>query len=122
MKNRETGTMYNLDYLYKISEGDMEFIDEMTRLFIIEIPVKLNKIIALLSEGRREMATDEIHRIAPNFSLFGLHNIIAKMNKIECSLRSGAEETGVISELECIRYEFNKVAVKLKSDCNIYNL
>lgn len=122
MKKSGTGAKYNIDYLYEISEGDREFIDEMARLFIVEIPVKLNKIIALLSEGSLEMATDEIHRIAPNFSLFGLHNIIGKLNRIECNLRSGTECSEVVGEMEKIKNEFNEVAFRLKSDYNIYDL
>ncbi len=119
MKRVESRTLYNLDYLHEISEGDTEFIHEMIRLFIVEIPSRLNKIILLLTEEKRQKATDEVHRIAPNFSLFGLEKMIERLNQAENCLRSGTECRVVVNELKCLRDEFNEVAFQLKSDHNI---
>ena len=119
MKNADAHTLYNLDYLNEISEGDTEFINEVALLFISEIPNKLDSIIQHAQNERWGEATAEIHRITPNFFLFGLNDIIDKLNKMESKLRSGSRGRDIINELKDVKNEFGLIVIQLKRDYNI---
>lgn len=77
------GRLYDLDYLKEIAEDDEDFMNEMMKIFINEIPTSLVTSQKLAKNADWEPLSKLLHKIAPAYAFFGIHEIESEIHRVE---------------------------------------
>ena len=93
----------NLDYLKKLSKGDVQFETSMIEIFLSENPLELKKIEKGIQENDLSIIKQTAHKLRSTLPFIGLENSIGK------ELSDMEDLAGKNAELPEIKYLFFKV-------------
>jgi HPt (histidine-containing phosphotransfer) domain-containing protein len=117
MENKQ----YNLDYLYSISGGDQEFINDMIHTFIIDAPKVIKKIKELIDRENWQKAGEEAHRFASSLLFLGLDNLKLVANEIEELGLNNKDVHKIILLINQLEIGCYQIIDELKRDFNVIN-
>ena len=63
---------YNLDELKIMADGDEEFLQEMLKTFIEELPEDIKAMNDAIENGNATLTYQIAHKMKPNLQIFGL--------------------------------------------------
>ena len=110
---------YNLEYLDSISGGDQEFVIDMIRTFVMNVPEELNKIQKFVETENWTKAGEESHKFASNLLFLNIERL--KVIAIEIEEKGlGLSEVNTIPVLyKQLRKGCFEVIEELKHDFNV---
>lgn len=82
----------DLTYLKNVSNGDAEFIREITNTFLETTPLTLQDIKAQLSDRNWSQLAKVAHKIKPSITLLGIHSLKDKIIQLEQESKLGQNE------------------------------
>lgn len=74
---------YSLEYLDSISNGDQEFVIDMIRTFVMNVPEELNKIQKFIEAENWIKAGEEAHKFASNLLFLNMESLKSIAVEIE---------------------------------------
>lgn len=98
--------LYDLNYLKKVSDNNIEFINEMIRTFVHTIPGVLVEMEHSLNDKEWDKLSRLAHQIKPSYILLGLDSFRESLIYIELN----AKERENISELTVMTSKFIKLS------------
>ncbi len=114
----ENGRFYDLDYLKEIAEDDEDFMNEMMKIFINEIPSSLANAQKMALNAEWKQLGKLLHRISPAFAFFGIHEIESEIHRLEEYIHFSKNLEEVPKLLEIVRELTSEAVRQLKSDFN----
>jgi CheY-like chemotaxis protein/HPt (histidine-containing phosphotransfer) domain-containing protein len=115
----ENERFYDLDYLKEIAEDDEDFMNEMMKIFVNEIPSNLSSAKKLASNSEWETLGKLLHKIAPAYAFFGIHEIESEIHRIEEYIHLSKDLEEIPKYLEIISELTQKVINQLRDDFNV---
>jgi HPt (histidine-containing phosphotransfer) domain-containing protein len=106
METREK--VYNLDYLHELSHGNEEFVKEMIRIFLAEMPEEIQNLENSIKEKNYTAIRHAAHKLKSTIPFVGLNFVIGK-------------EVFEIEDLASKQLDLEKIEllfVKIKEMCN----
>lgn len=114
----ENGRYYDLDYLKEIAEDDEDFMNEMMKIFINEIPSNLSNAQKMAQNGEWESLGKLLHKVAPAFSFFGIHEIESEIHRLEEYIHFSKNLDEIPKLLEIVKELTSEAVKQLKADFN----
>jgi hypothetical protein len=112
-------TLYNLNYLYKISDGDEDFIMDMLRDFIVNTPETLSEVKIQIDACNYEEIYKIVHRFIPSFDYVGAECIKDKLRIIETYSRQKEKIEQILKLFDEIKNESIELNNNIKKDFKI---
>ncbi len=88
-------TDIDLSYLNKVSNGDQNFIREMTAAFLESTPKALDDLGTQLLERNWSQLAKVVHKIKPSVTLLGIHSLKEKIIQLEQEAILGTNEVQI---------------------------
>ncbi len=82
----------DLSYLMSLSNGDVHFVTEIISTFLSETPEALHLLKIHVEKEDWDQSVKLVHKLKPNFALFGLNNLANDAAGIEETYRNGKAE------------------------------
>ena len=79
----------NLDHIFQIADGDIDFQQKMIGILKKEFPVEKNNFLIHFDNGDYKKAAGLVHKIKHKISIFGLTQSYHLANVFEENLRNG---------------------------------
>lgn len=111
--------LYKLDYLNSISGGDQEFVIDMIRTFITNVPVELNKIQKFIDVKDWKKAGGDSHKFASNLTFLEMENLKILAIAIEDKGTGLVDTESIPSLFQELKKGCNQVIEELKTDFNL---
>lgn len=100
---------YNLEQVNAMADGDDEFIREMVKTFLEELPGDIKVFEEAIANENAKMAFQVAHKFKPNLQLFGL-NLSGQIKSLEQWSKGELE-------LEDIQYFAKEIALTVENAC-----
>ncbi|MBL7860801.1 MAG: response regulator [Cyclobacteriaceae bacterium] len=98
----------DLSYLYKVSNGDKNFIQEITSTFLESTPKTLRDIQEQLQEKNWRQLAKVVHKIKPTITLLGIHALKDKILQLEAEAIRGQDERLILALAEDVHLQLRK--------------
>jgi HPt (histidine-containing phosphotransfer) domain-containing protein len=98
--NPPSRTVFDLNYLKKVSGGSDEFVNEMVQTFIHSIPLSLQKLEQCIREKDWRSVSRAVHQIKPTLTLLGIHSLKESAILIEEKCRHGEHTPEIQQKLD----------------------
>lgn len=108
LKAAEDGSLFDLNYLKKVSGNNQEFINEMILTFVNTTPPILKEINQSIKKEDWVKTAKLVHQIKPSLTLMGIHGLKSSLAEIEESLKE-------VNNFKRKKTPSKDVIVKLKS-------
>jgi HPt (histidine-containing phosphotransfer) domain-containing protein len=105
----------DLSYLYKVSNGDKNFIQEITSTFLESTPKTLQDIQIQLQEKNWKQLAKVVHKIKPTITLLGIHSLKDKILQLEAEAIRGQNEPLILVLAEDVHLQLRKAMSALNS-------
>lgn len=119
IKKNNNGRYYDLKYLKEIAEDDEDFMNEMIKIFINEIPGNLITAKKLALNADWEPLRKLLHKISPAYAFFGIHEIESEIHRAEEYVHFSKNLEEISDLLESIRELTHQVIGQLKADFDL---
>jgi hypothetical protein len=107
---------YNLYKVYALSESNPDFLTQILKQFVQEIPQDLKNIKQAIKDKNYQLAYELTHKIKPVFDLLGLNVAFEELLQIE----TWAKEEGIKKEIfetyKSIKTRMKAAIVEIKKD------
>ena len=100
---------YNLDELKIMADGDEEFLQEMLKTFIEELPEDIKAMNDAIENGNATLTYQIAHKMKPNLQIFGL----------EQWSKSNLKQAEILPYAKEITETVNVVCQEIKQDYNL---
>ena len=110
MKSNETTpeSVCDFRYLKELSQGNVEFEEEMLNIFVEELPGELKIIEEAIGSGNFEEIKQTVHRLKSSLHFVGLNLLIGEE----------ADEVEDLAEQERDIAQISLLFIKIKEYCN----
>jgi PAS domain S-box-containing protein len=108
--NGSTHKLVDLKKLKDLSEGSIEFVEEMVRMFLNTVPASLDEMQQALSEGNWKQLQMLSHKAKPSYGFMGMYDGEELMRQIE-KISSDLPDPSQLQDLLNRASEYTKLAV-----------
>jgi HPt (histidine-containing phosphotransfer) domain-containing protein len=106
------GKQYSLDYLESISGGDKDFMEDMIRTFVSNVPEELDNLNKLISGSDWQKVGEQAHKFGSNL----LYLELEELKKITLKIETFGLEMEHISEIPVLFEELKKGCFSIIED------
>ncbi|PZD77281.1 Hpt domain-containing protein [Mesonia sp. K7] len=110
--------LYDLKSLEIMADGDQEFMVEIIEAFIEELPPDIQLMVEAVDSDNAELSYSIVHKMKPNFLLFGL-GLENNVANLELWSKHELARKDVLKDVEKIQTRVEKVIEQLKEDYNL---
>ena len=110
---------YNLAKVYAISENDPEFVQQIIRLFVTEIPLDLAHIKQGIEDKNHQICYEFAHKIKPSLDLLGMNVAFEEMQQIEIWANSEGKKKAIKETYKSVANQIEKAVKEIKKDFNL---
>ncbi|WP_439883335.1 Hpt domain-containing protein [Pontibacter sp. MBLB2868] len=112
--HKDDNTLYNLDYLHRMSGGDNSFINEMIRLFIKQVPLDLEKLKVAEAENDMVAAKQVAHKLKSSISMVGAEKMLLILKNLEITLAESQTPVPLLPVYSELLFLFNTIKGELE--------
>lgn len=117
MNNNHSARVSNLDYLTEMSNGNGEFIGEMIRIFLVEMPTEIGNLEDGIMQQDHETIKQAAHKLKSTVPFVGLDRIInTELSEIEQLASSYADIKSIEPLFKKVKMMCEKAARELQED------
>ncbi|MEL1254267.1 Hpt domain-containing protein [Flavobacterium sp. DGU38] len=109
---------YNLSKVYALSD-DSEFVDEILRLFVTEVPEDLKQIKEGIKKKDHKHAYAYAHKIKPTLDLMGLNVAFEEILQVEAWTKSEGKKKEIVETFKSIRTQVKEAIKEIKKDFDL---
>lgn len=110
---------YNLAKVYEISEDDTDFVVEVLKLFVREVPSDLLQMKAAINDKNHPAAYSFAHKIKPSLDLLGMTIAYEENICIENWTRENGKKKEIKDTYKSLEHHIEKAVKEIKKDFNL---
>ena len=110
---------YNLAKVHAISENDTDFVREVLKLFVLEVPSDLLQMKEAIKEKKHEQAYSFAHKIKPSLDLLGMTIAYEENICIENWTREKGKKKEIKDTYKSLEHHIEKAVKEIKKDFNL---
>ncbi|MGO4770136.1 Hpt domain-containing protein [Flavobacterium sp. W22_SRS_FK3] len=110
---------YNLSKVYALSDNDSEFVNEILRLFVTEVPEDLQQIKEGIKKKDHKHAYSYAHKIKPTLDLMGLNVAFEEILQVEAWTKAEGKKKDIIETFKSIKKQVNDAVKEIKKDFDL---
>lgn len=110
---------YNLAKVHEISDNDTEFVVEILKLFVSDVPVDLLQMKEAIGEKKHQEAYSYAHKIKPSLDLLGMTIAYEENICIENWTREKGKKKEIKDTYKSLENHIEKAVKEIKKDFNL---
>lgn len=110
---------YNLKQLEDLSGGSNEFVVEIVKVFLSDVPEQLNNLKLSFDKNDFDELTRIAHKLKPSIDLLGITSINKDIRIVEGYSKNGTHISELSNLIVNIQSTLNKTTEELKSDFSL---
>jgi 16S rRNA U516 pseudouridylate synthase RsuA-like enzyme len=110
---------YNLSKVYAISDNDPEFVNQILRLFVTEVPEDLKQIKEGIATKDYKLAYAYAHKIKPTFDLLGMNVAFEEILQIEAWTKTEGKKKEIKETFKSVKSQVKEAIKEIKKDFDI---
>ncbi|WP_432673216.1 Hpt domain-containing protein [Flavobacterium sp. SM2513] len=110
---------YNLAKVYEISEDDTDFVREILKLFVQEVPVDLLHMKTAINEKNHQETYSFAHKIKPSLVLLGMTIAYEENLCVENWTRDKGKKKEIKDTYKSLENHIEKAVKEIKKDFNL---
>ena len=110
---------YNLSKVYALSDNDAEFVTQILKLFVTEIPEDLQQVKEGIKKKDHKHAYSYAHKIKPTLDLMGLNVAFEEILQVEAWAKSGGKKKEIIETFRSIKKQVNDAVKEINKDFDL---
>ena len=110
---------YDLKQLEELSSGNSEFVLEIVKVFLSDVPKQLKNMKSSFNENDFNELTRIAHKLKPSIDLLGINSIAEDIRTIESYSKKGININQLSNVIVNIQTTLNKTIEELKADFSI---
>jgi len=110
---------YNLAKVYAISENDTDFVVEILKLFVYEVPSDLLEMKEAINQKKHQEAYSFAHKIKPSLDLLGMTIAYGDSLCIENWTREKGKKKEIKDTFKNLKHHIEKAVKEIKKDFNL---
>ena len=110
---------YNLSKVYAPSDNDPEFVTEILRLFVSEVPEDLIQIKEGIKKKDHKHAYAYAHKIKPTLDLLGLNVAFEEILQIEAWTKSEGKKKDIKETFKSVKSQVKEAIKEIKKDFDV---
>lgn len=110
---------YNLAKVYEISDNDTDFVLEILKLFVQDVPSDLHQMKLAINEKKHEEAYSFAHKIKPSLDLLGMTIAYEENLCIENWTREKGQKKEIKDTFKGFESHIEKAIKEIKKDFNL---
>lgn len=110
---------YNLAKVHEISDNDTDFVVEILKLFVQEVPKDLLQMKAAINEKMHEQAYQFAHKIKPSLDLLGMTIAYEENICVENWTRENGKKKEIKDTFKSLEHHIEKAVKEIKKDFNL---
>lgn len=110
---------YNLAKVHEISDNDTEFVVEILKLFVSDVPVDLLQMKEAIGEKKHQEAYSYAHKIKPSLDLLGMTIAYEENICIENWTREKGKKKEIKDTYKSLENHIEKAVKEIRKDFNL---
>ena len=110
---------YNLAKVHAISENDTDFVLQILKLFVQEIPKDLLSIKEAINDKNYQNAYQFSHKIKPSLDLLGMNIAFEENVCVENWTRENGKKKEIKDTFKSLEHHVEKAVREIKKDFNL---
>jgi HPt (histidine-containing phosphotransfer) domain-containing protein len=110
---------YNLAKVHEISDNDTEFVVEILKLFVSDVPIDLLQMKEAINEKNHQEAYSYAHKIKPSLDLLGMTIAYEENICIENWTREKGKKKEIKDTYKSLESHIEKAVKEIKKDFNL---
>ncbi|MBN1112310.1 MAG: Hpt domain-containing protein [Bacteroidales bacterium] len=104
----------NLDYLFELTEGSQEFIDEMINIFINQVPEFIVELKTLYNNKDYTELSKAAHKAKSSVSIVGMNQLADNLKTLEMLAKEGISPERYKDIIDSFEFNCNSACEELK--------
>jgi len=113
---------YNLSKVYAISDNDPDFVQQIIKAIVLEIPNNLNQIKKAIEEKNHQKCFEYVHKIKPSLDLLNLNIAFDEIILIELWAKSLGKKKEVKELYWSVTARIDNAIKEIKKDFNLKSI
>lgn len=110
---------YNLSKVYALSDNDVEFVHQILKLFVTEIPEDLKQVKEGIKKKDHKHAYAYAHKIKPTLDLMGLNVAFEEILQVEAWAKSEGKKKEIIETYRSIKKHVKDAVKEINKDFDL---
>ena len=110
---------YNLAKVYEISDNDTEFVTEILKLFIHEVPTDVAQMKTAINDKNHQETYSFAHKIKPSLDLLGMTIAYDENSCIENWTREKGKKKEIKDTFKSLEHLIEKAVKEIRKDFNL---
>jgi hypothetical protein len=110
---------YNLSKVYALSDNDVEFVHQILKLFVTEIPEDLKQVKEGIKKKDHKHAYAYAHKIKPTLDLMGLNVAFEEILQVEAWAKSEGKKKEIIETYRSIKKQVKDAVKEINKDFDL---
>ena len=110
---------YNLSKVYALSDNDPEFVNEILKLFVTEVPEDLKQIKEGIKKKDHKHAYSYAHKIKPTLDLLGLNVAFEEILQVEAWTKAEGKKRAIEETFKSIKNQVKDAVKEIKKDFDL---
>ena len=110
---------YNLAKVHAISENDTDFVIEILKLFVREVPKDLVQLKEAINGKNYTNAYSFAHKIKPTLDLMGMHVAFEELVLIEAWAKAEGKTKNIKETYKSVKSQVKEAIKEIKKDFNL---
>ncbi len=110
---------YNLSKVHSLSDNDTDFVLEIVRLFVTEIPKDFKQMELGIKEKDYKHAYAFAHKIKPSLDLLGMLIAYDEILQVEAWTKSKGKRKEIEATSDSIKKQLEKAIKEIKKDFEV---
>jgi HPt (histidine-containing phosphotransfer) domain-containing protein len=110
---------YNLSKVYALSDNDPEFVNEILKLFVTEVPEDIKEIKEGIKKKDYKHAYAYAHKIKPTLDLLGLNVAFEEILQVEAWTKAEGKKKAIEETFKSIKNQVKEAVKEIKKDFDL---
>lgn len=110
---------YNLSKVYALSDNDPEFVNEILKLFVTEVPQDVKQIKEGIKKKDYKHVYAYAHKIKPTLDLLGLNVAFEEILQVEAWTKAEGKKKAIEETFKSIKNQVKEAVKEIKKDFDL---
>ena len=110
---------YNLSKVYAVSDNDADFVKQILKLFVTEIPEDLRQIKEGIKKKDHQQAYSFAHKIKPTLDLMGMNVAFEEILQVEAWAKSEGKKKEIIETFRSVKKQVYDAVKEINKDFDL---
>ena len=111
-----TNKSYDISQILSVSRGDQGFVQTMIKMFVVQTPLYIDKIVDHYEKGNYAEMGEEAHKLKPSIYAMGMNDLKRVVADIVNAGRNNQVTDELSNQIETLKSSAEKVIQELKRD------